>query len=142
MCTNLPPFGQLPNLESLSLSKLSSIDKIDREFCGGKGAFDRLTYFFIDDMKGLEEWNTTYSIENGVEEFMFPMLDEPVIQDCPRLRLKPCPPTFHECIIYGSDQVIFSLEVDKTSHHCSSSSRAIKLDLELTAHGVGDSPRA
>ncbi|XP_021317837.1 putative disease resistance protein RGA1 [Sorghum bicolor] len=135
MCSNLPPLGQLPNLEILSLSKLSSIKKIDREFCGGKGAFRRLSNFFIEKMEGLEEWNTTYSVEDGVEEFMFPVLDSLTIQYCPRLRLKPCPPTFHECIIYSSDQVISSIEeVDKTSHHCSSSSRAIKLDLIESGH--------
>jgi len=81
-------------------------------------------------MFGLEEWNTTYCVEDGVEEFMFPVLDRLEIQYCSRLRLKPCPPTFRECLIYESDQVISSLEeVDKISHHCSSSSPAIKLDL-------------
>ena len=46
--------------------------------------------------------------------------------------MKPCPPTFRECYIEWSDQVISSLEeVDITSHHCSSSSGAIKLDLTL-----------
>ena len=80
------------------------------------------------DMNSLEEWNTRYSVEDGVEEFMFPVLDSLVIKWCPRLRLKPCPPTFRDCIIYESDQVIFSLEeVDKTGHHCSSSIRAIRL---------------
>ena len=63
---------------------------------------------------------------------MFPVLDRLLIRECPRLRLKPCPPTFRECIIYKSDQVISSLEeVDITSHHCSSSSGAIKLALTL-----------
>ena len=63
---------------------------------------------------------------------MFPVLDSLVIKWCPRLRLKPCPPTFRECYINGSGQVICSLEeVHKTSRHCSSSSRAIKLDLDM-----------
>jgi Leucine-rich repeat (LRR) protein len=71
-------------------------------------------------MDGLEEWNTTYSVEDGVEEFMFPMLDDLMIQDCPMLRLKPCPPTFRVCDIKRSDQVTFSLEeVNKDSHHSS-----------------------
>lgn len=61
---------------------------------------------------------------------MFPALDRLVIQECPRLKLKPCPPTVRECSIIWSDQVISSLEkVDKTSHHCSSPSRAIKLTI-------------
>ena len=66
---------------------------------------------------------------------MFPVLDTLRIECCRRLRLKPCPPTFHECYIEYSDQVISSLEeVDKTNHHCSSSSPAIKLDLTLSGH--------
>jgi hypothetical protein len=83
-------------------------------------------------MKGLEEWNTTYSVEDGVEEFMFPVLDSLTIEYCPTLRFKPCLPTFRECSLYRSDQVISCLkEVDKTSRLCSSSSRAIKLDLDI-----------
>ena len=63
---------------------------------------------------------------------MFPVLDRLLIRECPRLRLKPCPPTFRECYIEWSDQVISSLEeVDITSHHCSSSSGAIKLALTI-----------
>jgi len=129
-CSNLPPLGQLPHLEELLLKELPGIKRIDREFCGGKGAFRRLSSFQVLYMFGLEEWNTTYCVEDGVEEFMFPVLDRLEIQYCSRLRLKPCPPTFRECLIYESDQVISSLEeVDKISHHCSSSSPAIKLDL-------------
>jgi Leucine-rich repeat (LRR) protein len=131
MCSNLPPLGQLPHLEKLKLCMLPSIKKIDWEFCGGKGAFRQLSSFTMSRMEGLEEWNTTYSVEDGVEEFiMFPVLDSLTVHKCRRLRLKPCPPTFRECSIRWSDQVISSLEeVDKTSHHCSSSSPAIKLDL-------------
>ncbi|CAD6253009.1 unnamed protein product [Miscanthus lutarioriparius] len=131
-CSNLPPLGQFRHLEKLSLRNLPGIKRIDREFCGGKGAFRRLSSFHVSKMDGLEEWNTTYSVEEGVEEFMFPVLDSLTIDECPRLRLKPCPPTFHECYIEYSDKVISSLEVDKTNHHCSSSSPAIKLDLTLS----------
>ncbi|XP_066342186.1 uncharacterized protein [Miscanthus floridulus] len=129
-CSNLPPLAQLRHLENLELFNLPGIKRIDREFCGGKGAFRRLSHFWISEMDGLEEWNTTYCVEEGVEEFMFPVLDYLSIDRCPRLRLKPCPPTFLECYIGRSDQVISSLEeVDKISHHCSSSSPAIKLHL-------------
>ncbi|CAD6255967.1 unnamed protein product [Miscanthus lutarioriparius] len=120
-CSNLPPLGQLPHLEKLELWKLPGIKRIDSEFCGGKGAFRRLSSFEV-----------SYCVEDGVEEFMFPVLDRLEIGYCKRLRLKPCPPTFRDCIIYKSDQVISSLEeVDITSHHSSSSSGAIKLDLTI-----------
>jgi hypothetical protein len=73
-------------------------------------------------MHGLEEWNTTYTGEDGtVEEFMFPMLDELRVYHCPKLRLKPCPPKCREWTICNSDQVISSLEeLDISSHRCNS----------------------
>jgi len=117
-CSNLPPLGQLPCLESLCLSHLSKVAKIDRSICGGKGAFLRLAKFELRSMEGLEEWTTTYPGEDGVEEFMFPMLDELYVYYCPRLRLKPCPPKCRRCTIKRSDQVISSLEEVQTSSHC------------------------
>ncbi|TVU40231.1 hypothetical protein EJB05_13684, partial [Eragrostis curvula] len=120
-CSNLPPLGQLPNLERLFLDECPSITKIDKSFCGGKGAFRRLTRFRMCKMEGLEEWRTTYSVEDGeVEEFMFPVLDELDISTCQQLRLKPCPPTFRSCEIVYSDQVISSLEAAGGSHLTSS----------------------
>ncbi|WVZ50136.1 hypothetical protein U9M48_001422 [Paspalum notatum var. saurae] len=129
-CSNLPALGQLPHLEKLFLGNLPSIKKIGWEFCGGKGAFRRLSSFNITCMVGLEEWNTTYSVEDGVEEFMFPVLDSLTIDFCPRLRFKPCPPTFRECKIQSSDLCSFE-EVHKISHH-TFSSRATKLELSRT----------
>ncbi|WVZ50163.1 hypothetical protein U9M48_001444 [Paspalum notatum var. saurae] len=128
-CSNLPVLGQLPHLESLVLSNFPSIKKIGWEFCGGNGAFSGLSSFDISFMEGLE-WSTTYSAEDGVEEeFMFPVLDNLSIWSCPRLSLKPCPPTFRECEIWCSDQVLSSFKVvHKISHH-TSSSRATKLEL-------------
>ncbi|WVZ50172.1 hypothetical protein U9M48_001453 [Paspalum notatum var. saurae] len=81
--------------------------------------------------EGLEEWRTAYYAEDGVVEFMFPVLDSLTIRYCPRLRLKPCPPTFCECRINGSDQVLSSFEeVRKISHH-TTFSRATKLKLGI-----------
>ncbi|WVZ50173.1 hypothetical protein U9M48_001454 [Paspalum notatum var. saurae] len=128
-CSNLPPLGQLPRLEKVILDRLPSIKIIGREFCGGKGSFRGMSYLSIKDMQGLEEWNTTYSVGDSVEEVMFPVLDSLTINRCPRLRLKPCPPIFRECQIRWSDQVLSSFEeVHKISHH-TSSSRATKLEL-------------
>jgi hypothetical protein len=70
-------------------------------------------------MKGLEEWNTTYTGEDGTVEFMFPILDELNVDHCPKLRLKPCPPKCQKWTICKSDQVISSLEeLDISSHRC------------------------
>nr|XP_034606517.1 putative disease resistance protein RGA1 isoform X1 [Setaria viridis] len=120
-CSNLPPIGQLPYLESLRLSHLPKVSKIDGGICSGKGAFPRLAKFTVTLMDGLEEWNTTCPGEDGVEEFMFPMLDVLEVYDCPKLKLKPCPPKCREFIISGSDQVLSSLEEVQTSSHCCNS---------------------
>ncbi|CAL5017795.1 unnamed protein product [Urochloa decumbens] len=137
-CTSLPPLGQLPHLEDLCLENLSSVKRISGEFCGGQGAFPRLSNLSIIFMRGLEEWNTTYSVAgDSMEEFMFPVLDHMRISDCPRLRLKPCPPTFREWNILRSDEVISSLEeADKISHY-SSPSRQTKLELVIAGNSCG-----
>ncbi|XP_034568628.1 uncharacterized protein [Setaria viridis] len=120
-CSNLPPLGQLPYLESLRLCDIPNVIKIERGICGGKGAFPRLAKFTVAHMDGLEEWNTTCPGEDGVEEFMFPMLDALKVYECPMLRLKPCPPKCREFLISQSDQVISSLvEVQTSSHRCNS----------------------
>lgn len=140
-CTELPPLGQLPHLENLELCKLDRVKRIGWEFCGGsgRGAFRRLSSFCMVHMLGLEEWNTTYSVEDGMEEYMFPILNHLRIMYCPMLRLKPSLPTFRNCSIYESNKVISSLkEIDKTSHPCSPS-RAIKLDLGVYLHDSYDS---
>ncbi|CAL5011520.1 unnamed protein product [Urochloa decumbens] len=131
-CSILPPLGKLSNLKGLRLSMLPSITKIDKDFCGGKGAFCQLSTFVLGGMEGLEEWSTTYCGEDGVEELMFPMLDQLWIMDCPRLRLKPCPPTFRECSISKSDQVISSLGEEDTFGHFSYSSRSTKLEVQYS----------
>ncbi|WVZ50170.1 hypothetical protein U9M48_001451 [Paspalum notatum var. saurae] len=133
-CRNLPPLGQLPHLEKLTLARLPSVQMIGRDFCGGKGAFRGMVSLCIEDMQGLEEWITTYSAddEDGVEEeFMFPVLDSLTIRFCPRLRLKPCPPTFRECEMTMSDQVLASFEeARKISRRTSSRPAATKLVLD------------
>jgi hypothetical protein len=59
------------------LDSLPSLTEINRGISGGKGAFPRLAKLELHGMEGLEEWNTTYTGEDGtVEELMFPMLDE------------------------------------------------------------------
>jgi len=62
---------------------------------------------------------------------MFPVLelDSLTIKRCPRLMLKPCPPTFRECRIEKSDQVLSSFEEVRKINHHTSSSRATNLHL-------------
>uniref|UniRef100_A0A0E0F3L4 R13L1/DRL21-like LRR repeat region domain-containing protein n=1 Tax=Oryza meridionalis TaxID=40149 RepID=A0A0E0F3L4_9ORYZ len=84
-CTCLPPLGQLPQLEILSLDGMNGITKIDGEFCGGAGAFPSLKNLYISNMESLEEWQTKYSCSEGggVRELMSPMMKLLKIDHCP-----------------------------------------------------------
>ncbi|PUZ45859.1 hypothetical protein GQ55_8G258200 [Panicum hallii var. hallii] len=135
-CSNLPPLGQLPHLEILRLWSLPRVAKIDRGICGGKGAFSRLAKFKLGRMEGLEEWNTTYPGDDGVEEFMFPILDTFEAFNCPRLRLKPCPPKCRQYKIQLSDQVISSLEEVPTSNHRCNSTPTTSLIIDSRCHSI------
>jgi Leucine-rich repeat (LRR) protein len=134
-CSDLPPLGQLVNLERLHIENCPRVTKIDKNFCGGKGAFGELSKFSLYDMEGLDEWITIYSVENGVE-FMFPMLDELAIEGCPRLRLKPCPPTFRKCTIERSDLVIYSLEMVDRNDRRTYSAPSTKLRIRISDNSV------
>ncbi|XP_025812421.1 putative disease resistance protein RGA4 isoform X1 [Panicum hallii] len=102
-CEHLPPFGQLQNLEQLTLKRMPILRKLGTEFCGGSGAFKKLRKFTLIDLETLEEWVTKDSA-NG--EFMFPNLHKLEICRCPGLRLKPCLPRATEWRIQASDEII------------------------------------
>uniref|UniRef100_A0A0E0IZJ7 NB-ARC domain-containing protein n=1 Tax=Oryza nivara TaxID=4536 RepID=A0A0E0IZJ7_ORYNI len=108
-CRILPPLGQLQNLQRLVFRKMDSIVKIDGGLCGGARAFPRMLEFSLCDMESLEEWNTMYSIgKDDKKEFMFPKLQRLEIRECPKLRLKPCPPRAVDWQIWSCDSVLSS----------------------------------
>ncbi|KAG8089490.1 hypothetical protein GUJ93_ZPchr0011g26997 [Zizania palustris] len=122
MCKNIPPLGQLPNLQELVLRRMPSIKKIDAELCGGERAFPMLRKFMLSDMERLEEWSTTYPCGAiAVDQFMFPNLQILEILDCPKLRLKPCRPTAAKWDIRNSDNVISSWAETETGPSADSS---------------------
>ncbi|CAN6242004.1 unnamed protein product [Urochloa humidicola] len=113
-CNNLPPLGQLPNLQSLTIEGMDSIKEMGADLYGGPRAFPRLKCFYIKHMKQLEEWSTVYtSDEDGLHEPAFPCLDHVSISDCPKLRFKPSPPRSMQdkfkLSIECSDEVMLSL---------------------------------
>ncbi|OEL24569.1 hypothetical protein BAE44_0014411 [Dichanthelium oligosanthes] len=119
-CEDLPPFGQLQNLERLTLKRMPMFRKLGTEFCGGSGAFKKLREFTLIDLDTLEEWVTKVPVRaNG--EFMFPSLHRLEIYGCPKLRLKPCLPRATEWIIQASD------EEKKSQYDAGSSSSALML---------------
>ncbi|CAL4993316.1 unnamed protein product [Urochloa decumbens] len=116
-CDHLPPLGQLLKLQELRLKGMPKIRSIDWDFCGSDHSspalfFPSLTRFVLNGMPNLEEWVTNNvsgtSDPCGQEEFMFPKLVKLTIWNCPKLKLKPCPPRAMEWDINNSDQVIAS----------------------------------
>ncbi|XP_042425346.1 putative disease resistance protein RGA3 [Zingiber officinale] len=94
-CTELPPFGTLPQLKYLSIERASAITTIGSRFLGSRSsAFPKLEVLQFDDMPKWEEWTF-----DGVEELtghgtplavkLFPSLRDCVIFDCPKLRALP-----------------------------------------------------
>jgi len=118
-CNVLPPLGQLPNLESLSIGGMDNIRKIDGGFYGGRSAFPRLRGFDISRMECLEEWNA----EDGLNDLAFPELRKLSINHCFFLRFKVCwPPAMH-VTIDSSDQILLS-SWENRDHVSASSSTA------------------
>ncbi|XP_035541758.1 putative disease resistance RPP13-like protein 1 [Juglans regia] len=77
-CTLLPPLGQLPSLETLSISGMDSVKSVGSEFCGNSCAqcFRSLKTLRFENMKEWEKWSRC-------EEF--PNLHKLFLYSCPKL---------------------------------------------------------
>ncbi|XP_010256392.1 PREDICTED: putative disease resistance protein RGA3 [Nelumbo nucifera] len=84
ICSELPPFGQLPYLKSLRITKMDSVDCISNSFYG-KGevrGFPSLETLEFSDMGRLSIWY-------GVNEGDFRRLQRLTVDRCPRLTALP-----------------------------------------------------
>ncbi|KAL0912854.1 hypothetical protein M5K25_016267 [Dendrobium thyrsiflorum] len=104
-CTQLPPAGELPQLNNLIISGAASVKRIGPEFLGVgiaawdvtntpmRTAFPNLQSFILHRMPELEEWTFDKEME-GFERrrgkaHVLPRLDQLVIDDCPKLKALP-----------------------------------------------------
>ncbi|KAJ8623903.1 hypothetical protein MRB53_032433 [Persea americana] len=91
-CEQLPPFGQLPLLESLEIYEMSAIKYIVK-FDGShnnKDIFRSLTQLVLSELLNLERWSSQQ--ENGDGDEQRREADEQVILNCLcRLRIHDCP---------------------------------------------------
>ncbi|KAF8663567.1 hypothetical protein HU200_055379 [Digitaria exilis] len=139
-CNSLPPFGQLPNLRELFIGGMDNVTKIGEGFYGGRGAFPKLWEFELRCMENLEEWKTMYSdLEHDVQAVMSVNLDRLTLQDCLKLRLKPCPPSAKHWEIENCDNVLTLW--DEGTQTCASSTTLrentwaiFSLSVELKSH--------
>jgi hypothetical protein len=86
LCPNLPPLGELPSLEHLSIVGFEGVVKVVREFYGNNSAtvkpFGALKVLRFERMLNWEEWSS-FGTEN--EDKAFSQLEELYIIDCPKL---------------------------------------------------------
>ncbi|RWR79756.1 NBS-LRR disease resistance protein NBS48 [Cinnamomum micranthum f. kanehirae] len=78
-CPLLPPFGQLPSLECLSLNEIYGLEKVGREVYGDGmvKAFPSLKTLLICSMPDLEEWTALEDPVQGNERFSSAMEQTP-----------------------------------------------------------------
>ncbi|KAG6682748.1 hypothetical protein I3842_13G158500 [Carya illinoinensis] len=85
-CSVLPPLGQLPSLQSLSIACFAEIDAVNRDFYGNSSSstkpFGALKVLKFRDMPKLEKW-FAFSAEN--EGGAFTHLEELELVNCPKL---------------------------------------------------------
>ncbi|XP_059441835.1 pentatricopeptide repeat-containing protein At1g63080, mitochondrial-like [Corylus avellana] len=87
-CLKLPPLGQLPSLQNLSVVGFEGVVKVDREFYGSDSSsvkpFGALKVLRFEQMLKWEEWSSSGAAEN--EGGTFPQLEELYIDSCPKQR--------------------------------------------------------
>ncbi|PWA51314.1 NB-ARC domains-containing protein [Artemisia annua] len=79
-CMFLPPLGELPSLEKLSIRELNEVKVMGLEFLGTGIAFPKLKSLRIAQMSGWEVWSTKSGVVGA-----FPCLKELFIEECPNL---------------------------------------------------------
>eukprot|EP00261_Vitis_vinifera_P038739 XP_019079982.1 PREDICTED: putative disease resistance protein At3g14460 isoform X1 [Vitis vinifera] len=84
-CASLPPLGQLPSLQNLSIVKNDVLQKVGQEFYGNGPSsfkpFGSLHTLVFKEISVWEEWDCF-----GVEGGEFPSLNELRIESCPKLK--------------------------------------------------------
>ncbi|XP_062174443.1 putative disease resistance protein At3g14460 [Alnus glutinosa] len=109
---SLPPLGQLPSLQKLSIVGLDGVVTIDRQFYGSGShsmkPFGALEYLWFSDMLEWKEWSP-FEAEN--EGRAFPNLRDLTIRDCPKLTsgLPAHLPSLDKLVIYGCPQLVASI---------------------------------
>ncbi|KAI0514012.1 hypothetical protein KFK09_010045 [Dendrobium nobile] len=102
-CETLPPFGQLPFLNSLYLRKMPKVKWLESKFNGNdkQHAFQLLKVLHISKLEALEDWfEAGVAAEDGC---LFPCLIELSIVDCPKLKELPfLPPKLKSLWIHNN----------------------------------------
>ncbi|XP_028789897.1 putative disease resistance RPP13-like protein 1 [Neltuma alba] len=117
-CVLLPPLGQLPSLQALSLTRLSLVvsisdsfyyipsDQVEPSHRNAVGPFRSLQTLRFENMPQWQEWLPfTVMDENAVEAF--PCLQQLYIKNCPKLKGLPEKlPLLDKLVISKSEQLV------------------------------------
>jgi hypothetical protein len=113
-CPNLPPLGQLPSLQNLSVVGFEGVVMVNREFYGSDSSsvkpFGALKVLRFERMLNWEEWSC-FGAEN--EGGTFFQLKELSIVSCPKLRggLPVQLPSLTKLEIYQCPQLVHELDL-------------------------------
>jgi hypothetical protein len=85
-CCSLPPLGQLPSLQNLSIVGLDKVVKVGREFYGN-GSFSMKPFRSLKVLSfgNMLKWEIWFSFDTEIEGGAFPNLRELEIYECPKL---------------------------------------------------------
>jgi hypothetical protein len=94
-CTQLPPAGQVPQLQVLQIKGADALETIGTELLGkGVGSpavfFPELVLLHIIGMRNLQRWSNPCDImEGNFQQSLMPKLHRLLLLDCPKLRALP-----------------------------------------------------
>ncbi|XP_074582259.1 putative disease resistance protein RGA4 [Curcuma longa] len=102
VCEHIPSFGNLKFLKKLDLESMANITQMGAEF-HGYGGFPSLQELRLNQMDNLEEWS-----ESHVVDQLFPLLQNLLISNCPKLKSMPRFPRIQELQISCCSESILS----------------------------------
>ncbi|XP_010542336.1 PREDICTED: putative disease resistance RPP13-like protein 1 [Tarenaya hassleriana] len=137
-CTSLPPFGRLPGLKELHISRIRGLRSIGSEFYFGNSSprdqeiqpFRSLQTLRIDDLPDWEDW---LDVRLARGELLFPSLQKLFILKCPQLTgfLPTRLPDMISLHIHGCEQLDF-----QPDHHDHSYEKLQQLSLRNSCESL------
>ncbi|KAF6992414.1 hypothetical protein CFC21_009406 [Triticum aestivum] len=108
MCEEFPQFGQFKALEVLVLKRLNKLQSLCSH--NSSAAFPALKNLSLENLDAFERWAATEG-----EELTFPILDNVVIVNCPKLTTLPEAPKL-KVIVLAEDKAQLSLLVLRSNY--------------------------
>ncbi|KAJ9158621.1 hypothetical protein P3X46_024186 [Hevea brasiliensis] len=113
---SLPPLGQLPSLEELSIGGMNGLKRVGMEFHGDGSSFASLKTLTIENMLEWEQWSWSHG-QNEEAAGTFPNLRKLKLGNCPKLvcKLPSCLQSLRELSIASCHRAVLGSLYDITS---------------------------